>query len=321
MTLGQLINFCEDRTGFRDSGFRGIWRGYINAAVRDFARKHPWAGLERQLDITLLAGERLVTLPHHVDHVRAIINRTDNMEIIARGNWENQAPSSYAQRSTGTPLEYRDMGLVATARDPSGYIFFHSSHASDSFTIFATGYAAASGSSNSTFDTILQTTSADASGTAAVTLPVQFSQVISISRATNSNGNYFFFDAGDSNRHISYIPASELEARFRRLEFMFVPNVNKTLTIRYIPVIPNLIDENQSPHPIVKPDYILEKAIGLWQRYQSQYGKAQSHDAAALETLAGETNKETNFGEPISFLAPEFPATADPESDYYRDGL
>lgn len=320
MNLGSYIRELESRTGYNDSVFQERWRRYINAAVRDFARKFPWPGLAREWTTTLYSGQRYVVLPHIIDHITGILNVTDQVPILPTGNWEKQAPVIYSNLTQGRPLEYENAGQVATAGDPSGYIWFKSSHASDVNPIYITGYVAASGSSNPAFDLVESVLSINAAGTSPVTLTSLFTGITSIAKATSTNGDFFFFDAGNSNGYISFIPASEQEAAFRRLEFQFVPSADKSVRIKYIPKLPFLSDDTQSPHPAVRPDYVIEKAIAIFQRYQGQYQKGQYHDAVAADTLASEAHKEQNFSEPFSQIQPEIPGTYDPDSDYFRGG-
>lgn len=320
MNLGSYIRECEHRTGMNDSTFQARWREYINAAVRNFARKYPWPGLERELSTTLYSGQRYLTLPHIVDHITEILNVTDLVPIYSRGNWAKQDTALYANLTQGRPLEYRKAGHVATAGDPTGFVWFNSSHASDVDLVYVQGYIQASGSSNPAFDRILQQVSVQAQGVSPVTLTTQFAEIVSISKATSTNGDFFFYDAGNANGYISFIPAGDQDARFRRLEFMFVPDADKSIRLKYIPEIPPLVNDQQSPHPTIKDDFIVEKAIALYQRYQSQYTKAQFHDAEALDTLVSETNKEENFTEPFSQIQPEIPGAFDPDDDWYRGG-
>jgi hypothetical protein len=320
MNLGSFVRECEGRTGFNDSTFQERWRRYINAAIRDFARKYPWPGLERELTTTLRTGNRYLVFPHHVDHITDILNVTDRLPIMPRGNWGKQAPNVYANLTQGRPLEYRKAGHVAAAEDPSGFIWLKSSHASDVNPVYVTGYVAASGSSNPAFDSIEQTVLINAAGVSPVTLSTQFSGILSIAKATSTNGDFFFFDAGNSNNYISFIPAAQQGAAFRRLEFMFIPSADKSLRVKYIPKLPFLTDDTQTPHPTVKPDYIIEKAIAIFQRYQGQYQKGQYHDAAGAEILGSEANKEENFTEPFSQIQPEIPGAWDVDSDYFRGG-
>lgn len=321
MNLGSYIRQCEVRTGFNDSAFQQRWREFINAAVRQFGRTYPWPGLERELTTTLFSGERYLVLPHIVDHVTDILNVTDRIPIFPRGNWSKQDPAIYANLTQGRPLEYQKAGHVAVTREPAGFVWFNSSHASDLDTIYVQGYIAASGSSAPAFDRILRQESIQAQGTSPITLSSQYLEIVSISKATTTNGDFFFYDAGTSGEpHVSFIPAGDQDARFRRLEFMFVPSADKSIRMRYVPELPPLVHDQQSPHPTVKDDYVIEKAIAIFQRYQAQYQKGQFHDAEALSQLALETNKEENFTEPFSQIMPEIPGANDPDSDWYRGG-
>jgi hypothetical protein len=320
MNLGSIMREVEARTGFNDPVFQERWRRYINASIRDFARKYPWPGLERELTTTLRSGERYLVLPHYVDHVSDILNVTDRLPIMPRGNWSKQAPVVYANLTQGRPLEYTQAGKVATANDPSGFVWFKSSHASDVGSLYVTGYMSASGSSNPAFDGIEQTLAINAAGVSPVTLSTQFTGIVSIAKATTTNGDFFFFDAGNSNDYISFIPKSEQDASFRRIEFMFVPDIDKSLRMKVVPKIPFLTNDTQSPHPSVKPDYIIEKTIAIFQRYQGQYQKSQYHDAVGAELLGSEAHKEENFGETFSQIQPEVPGTWDSDSDYFRGG-
>jgi len=318
MNLRALRIECETRTGYNDTNFQSRWRDLINAAIRKFARKYPWPGLEREISVTLAANQRYAYLPHYVDSVTSLLNTTDNVPILPGGNWDKQNPSVHSQLTTGTPWEYRKAGDVASTGDPSGYLWFKSSHASDAHNIYVTGYAAVSGGSNTALQTVFASEQIQAQGVSPVTLTTLFTSISSIARASTSNGDFFFFDAGASNAHVSAIPASEIEARFRRLEFLFVPSAAKSVRITYIPRLPRLVNDNESPHPSVSSDVVVELALGLFNRWQQQYQKASFHEAEASRAAQEEAHKEENFSEPFNVIQPEIPGVNDPSSDYWR---
>lgn len=260
-------------------------------------------------------------LPQHVDHVTGILNVTDQLNIDRAGDFSRRHPTDSAQNTAGRPQEYDLAGYVPAVRDPTGFLWF-SSTASETFEINVTGYAASSsGTSGTGLATTLQTETVNAAGVSPVTLSTLFTEIHSIGKATHTNGDYWFFDAAAADAAVSWIPAGEFEAKFRRIELQFIPSADKTLRISYRRRIPTLTNDNQSPHASVDADFVVERAVALWQRHQEQYSKAQWHDQQAERILAAEADEESNFGEPHSRIIPYLPYADDPYSDHYRGDI
>ena len=316
MNLGELIEKCQFRTGFSDSAYRPRWLAFINQAVREFARRQPWQGLEDTFTAKT-DGTQYLVMPHYVDTVVSLLNITDSLPVERGGDWETRSPAIYAQGTAGRPFEYDNAGDVPVTTDPTGYLWFRSTSVSDTQTVFVTGLVANSGASGAVERTI-KNVSVAATGTSPVTLSSLFAKILSISKSTDTNGDFYFFDAGASNAHISFMAAGETEAAFRRLKLLFKPDAQRSLQIRFRYRIPKLNDNSQSPPPAVKSDYIVEQAIVYHWAEQEQFSKSQAAAQSAQRVLESESNKDNNFAEPFNRITPALPGYSDASDDFFR---
>jgi hypothetical protein len=317
MNLNELIELCGQKSGFNDSAYRPRWVNFINEAVREFSRRQPWPGLEDL--VTLRAdGTRYLVLPHYVDTVVSILNLTDMNPVDRSGDFDRRATTIWAQGTQGRTCEYDRVGDVAVLREPSGYLWFQSSHASDLISLNITGLAANSGASGALEETIRSVT-VSAAGTSPVTLSTLFTKIFSISKATDTNGNFFFYDAGDASKHISYLGTTDSDAAFQRLALLYKPASGTEFEVRFRYKIPKLTTDSQAPHPSVKPDFIVAHALASHFCEQEQLQKEQVQLQKAGRVLESEAHKDRNFNEPDNRLTPYIPADYDPAGDYFRN--
>ena len=232
------------------------------------------------------------------------------------GEFERRYPQTTAAGTTGRPLEWDIVGSAAAVRDPTGYLTIQSTHASETFNAYVTGLAATTGASGTGLETVVKQENIALQGNTPVTLTTLFTKITSIAKETLSNGDYWILDAGASNAPVSFIPAGEIEARFRRLEFSFIPDADRSFRVKFRRKIPTLTADNQSPDPSVNSDYVIQKALALYQRYQDQHAKSQLHDFQAQTILEAESDREANFSQPFSQVIPFLPYA----HDYYDDG-
>lgn len=303
MNLLQLIEECEGRSGFNDTAFRFRWIQYINAGIREFSRVHPWPGLE---DIVTLNsdGTDYLILPHFVDSVVQIHNMTDGTPLVALDNFSRDWPGHYAQRSAGAAQQYYKLGEMAALRRPSGYVWWNSSSASDIDTVFVTGLVANSGASGSALAQVQQTVFGETTGISPVTVSALFSTILSVSRATEGNGDLRFYDAGASNAHISFLSKYETQARFRRIQLFSPPAASTLFELKFRYKLPPIRDYDQAPPPAVRPDFLISYALERFYQHQDQFQKLQTQERRTAAILQSEATKEENFNEPDSRIYP-----------------
>ena len=304
MNLASLIEECERRSSFNDANFRSYWTTFLNAGLREFARVHPWPGLEA-LDTLYATGDYFLVLPQYVGDVVHLFNKTDNVEVMCSGGWERNDAASYGERPTSSTREYGKLGEVPCIRDPSDYLWFKSSHASDIAQVYVTGRVRDSAASGTALEYTIQSTSAYATGLSPVTLSVLFSQILSISKETLTNGVFSFYDVSSSGpKPLSVMEAYEQTACFRRVQFMYTPAAGTQFELRYRYKIPPLYQNAQSPPPAVKPDFLINFALEQFYRHQGQFQQANVMRSVSNDVLEKEANKENQFSEDYSRLEP-----------------
>lgn len=316
-TLGQLIEACQLRTGFNDSAYYSRWRNFVNRAIRDYSREQPWDGLE-QTETFTTDGTRYLVLPSYVDSVISLTNGQTGHPIECADDLEKSDPLAWSQVLSGVAHKYTRAGQVPVTKSPSGYLWFSSSSASDVGAIHVTGFVANSAASGQPLARTFAELSMNAQGTSGVTLTTLFTDFISISKASETNGDFFFYDAGASNAPLAFIAKSETASGFRRLALHFKPASGVPVQVRFRYKLSPIVSDAQAPHPSVKPDYVVEKAIHYHQLEQEQYQKAQLADAAATRVLAGEAQKERIHNEVVQTLVPRLPDAYDESYDFYR---
>lgn len=302
MNLGELISICEQKSGFNDSAYRPRWTSFLNEAIREFSRRFPWDGLEDTVDLKT-DGTQFLILPHYVDSVIGILNFTDIVPVDRGANFDRESTAAIVQGTTGQVRYYDRAGEVPVTRDPTGHLWFQSTHASDTLAVYITGLAANSGASGA-LERVFKTLSVNATGTSPLTLSTLFVKIFSISKATDTNGDFFFYDAGATNAHTSFLSKFETEARFKRLRLFYKPSAQKTLQLRFRYVIPPLRADAQSPHPTVKPDFIVQHALSIHYGEQEQLQKQQLTESKAARILDQEIHKDENFSEPWNQMSP-----------------
>ena len=319
MNLSQLREACQFRSGYNDASYSPQWNSFINESYREFARTYPWEGLEDLLSVTS-DGTEFIVLPPFVDSIVHILNKSFHIPVDRSGSWDREASAIYSQRTVGRVINYDKIGEVPTLRNPSGYVFVQSTHTSDLGSIYITGRVNNSGASGTGLQSVISHFTTNITGTSPLTLTTQFAQILSISKATDTNGDLYFFDAGSTtttNAHISFLGRYDDEARFKRIQLLYKPSDQTIFEIRFRYKIPPLKADAESPHPSVKSDYIIHKALQLHYQQQQQFSKAQVKGAEATKILQDEANKEMNFDEPYSQIVP---LKHDDDPDVWGDG-
>lgn len=316
MNLGQLIERCEFKTGYKDAAYRPRWLSFIDEAIREFARIQPWDGLEDKVQLTADAGEEFLVLPNYVDQVLGLVNISDVNVVDRSGNFDREETAAYVEGTRGRTWAYDRAGDVPTTDDPVGRIWLRSSHASDVGALYITGLAAQSGASGP-LERTFKELSVTATGTSPLTLSVLFTKILSVSKATDSNGEFFFFDAGASNKHLAFLGLTDTESRFKRLKLFPIPDATKTLELRFRYKIPPLRQDAQAPHPAVKDDFIVAYAASLHYGEQQQLVKQSQTEARAAQIVAREAHKDRNFEEPWNQIVPNLPHSSDQSDDFY----
>jgi len=312
MNLFQLIEECQRRSGYNDVNFNYVWVTFLNSGIREFARSHPWPGLEDLLTLYTDGTDYLI-LPHFVDTVCALHNMTDGVPVTALDNFSRENSHQYAQRTSGSVNQYYKLGEVAALRAPSGYIWGRSASPSDTDTVYVTGRISNSGASGTALSETQRTASLTIAGTSPVTLGTLFTNILSISRTTEANGDLYFFDAGATNAHISFLSQYETQARFRRLQLFSPPAAATRFELKFRYKLAPLRNYYEAPPPAVRPDFLISFALERFYQHQSEFQKAQVQAGKTAMILAGEANKEENFNEPDSRVYPLIPDDFDDE--------
>src|ERR1051326_3194847 len=316
MNLRQLRESCRFRSGYNDDNYNDQWNSFINEAVREAARRYPWDGLEDVITLTS-DGTKFLILPPFVDTVIHLYNKSFFIPVDRGGSWDREASAIYGQQTPGRVINYDRIGEVATLRDPTGYLWLKSSHASDLQSLYVTGRINNSGASGTGLQSTISTLAITSTGTSPITLSTLFSQVVSISKTTDANGDFFFYDAGASNAHISFLGQYDDEARFKRLQLLYKPADQTIFELRFRYKIPPLKNDAQSPHPSIKPDFTVHHALSLHYEQQQQFSKSSAKSAKALQVLQDEANKDANFDEPYAQIVPQ---KIEDDPDVWSDG-
>jgi len=307
MNLAKLVEELERRSGYNDVNFRPYWKTYINQALREFARAQPWDGLE-DLFTSVADGTENLVLPYFVDTIVSIFNKTDNMPVISLGHQAANNPQIYGQHSGGGAREYCKLGETPTIRDPIGYVTAASSHQSDVDWLYVTGLIHNSAASGTALSMEFHTSRVMATGLTPVTLDGLFSKILSISKTTDSYGDYNFVD---TLGQVSHMEKYDGEAAFRRIQLFYKPPTGTLFEVKFRYRLLPLRDDAQAPPPAVKADYLIASALGQYYQHHDQFQKAMVMSGTAKAIIEAESNREENFNESESRMCPYVPDDID----------
>lgn len=303
MNLGRLIQECQFRSGLNDSDYRAKWVSFLNEGVREFASVQPWEGLEDVVDL-YADGTKYLILPPHVDTIVGLFDVANAAPVERRGPIERFTPAIEALNTAGRAVHYDLAGDVAATKDPAGHIWLASSHASDYQDVTVTGVVTNTAATGALRSTIASLT-LSSSGSTPVTLSTLFSRLLSVSRATEANGDFWFYDAGSGNLPVSCILKNETTAGFKRVQLAYVPAAGTQLRLRYRPKLPQLREESEAPHPNVDCGFVIEFALAKHWEEQEQLSKSEAKLASALRRVERRANKDLGFNEPYSQIQPQ----------------
>lgn len=264
--------------------------------MREYQRAHPADSLEDT--ITLTATTRELVLPSFVDSVLSVLNVSAGYPVVRESYFDRSFPHLESQGTGGPVLAYDRLGSVPTTRDPASHIFFSSSHASDVASVSVRGLTTNTAASDS-LRSVISTLTVAATGTTPVTLTTLFTRILSISKATETLGDYTFTDTAP----LSVIPAAEVEAAFQRLRLHYTPATPVALSVRFRHKLPPLTSSSDSPPPNIPSDFIISHALSLYWAEAEQFSKASyAHQAAraVLDDVATHDSLQSESGEQLT---------------------
>lgn len=315
MNLNELINRLQDRTGYNDPAFRTTWRNYVNDALRDYARKHPWPGLEGETHVIAAAGASQVILPHFVDSIIEFYDTANNTLVQRHSGILKDWPVIAGKLTTGRAFYYEELSPVPSIRPPKSFLNFESSGQSDTSPLYATGIFRNTSYSGTPAERYERTDTANANGLSAVTLSVHFEELTALGRASALSSTYI---VRDSSGVLAVIPPFHHASRYRRVRIHYALSKQTAFRLKYRRLPVPLIDSDQQLPPGVDPDYILEHAIGLWKQQQGQYQQGAIHTQRAISIAQDRAQIDQAGGEFFSRITPEIPQLHD--DDYLWRG-
>lgn len=262
MTRSEITTQAGRLTGRVDTSFNTTLHGFINQSIREWARKRPWLSLKGRQRL-FANGTRHLVLPSYMERPVSIFNVSNSLPVEAGGNWDFEFPGRLADQTVGTPIEWQDMGSVATTRAPTGFVSLASDSDSDtSIDVRLTGFSHVSDSSGTPLEFQIVHETISLTGSSPVTATNLFVSIETISKTDDTTGNVTVTDAA-AGRAISRLGPFDPQARFRRLEFIMLPAAGTELEVTFIRQPEELEADTQSAHPSIDEDFLIWNTAGL----------------------------------------------------------
>lgn len=261
-TRSNILAEAGRRAGRTDTTFLTTLRGFLNEAVREWARKRPWIGLKRRLRMPT-NGTRFLVLPSFVERPMELFDVTNASPIMPGANWDYEYPGAHADLQSGQALEWQDMGTVAAVTDPSGRVVVLSSSSADtSIEVTLIGRTRDTAASGTALEYLWTHEDLTLLGTSPVTSTNLFDELTTFSKSTNTAGTVTC-RAASGALPLSRLGRFDNEARYRRLELMRIPAAGSVIELT-VQVRPDSLDnDNQSPHPSIDEDFLTWYTAGL----------------------------------------------------------
>lgn len=302
-TRSKLTTQIQNLSGKNESSFQTTIHGYIDAAIREWARLRPWPSLQR--DITLYAnGTRYLTMPPYVELPLSIFDVTNVSPIMTGAHWDEQYPGSYAQNTVSRAIEWQDAGYVATTYDPMGYLTIQSSHASDTATIYFEGLIPDFSASGTPMANFVVQDSLSLDGSTPVTCTYNFTEVLSIGKGEDTNG---YITVNDSTRSaVARLGRYEHRSSLRRVQFMRIPTAGTEFRVRVLLKPPTLEADAHALHPSIDEDFVKWYATSLVLYQIGERQAATLYESKAQKKLEDSYLREFNFGDNRIQLIPQY---------------
>jgi hypothetical protein len=299
-TRSEIVTQAGRLIGRPDTNFQGTLQDFLNQSIRDWARKRPWASLKRRLTV-YATGSRFLILPSFVERPVQVFDVSNIHPVESGGNWDFEFPSALATQTNGIPIEWQDMGTVATISDPSDYISVESDNSGDTEEIRISGFSHVSEASGTALEYEVVHESIALSGTSAVTSTHNYVEVLTIGKANDTTGKVSVRSGGSL---LARLNRYETQARYRRIEFIRVPNSGTQFEITALFKPNELEHDSQTPHPSIEGDFLLwsTAGFGLMSIGERQAGLFYLQKAQAI--LEQTDFRDKNFGDQFHRMIP-----------------
>jgi hypothetical protein len=271
----------------------------LDEAQQWYSSQVPWDALKRIEDFQS-TGEFL-TLPDRVNKIIRIGDRTNARPLNPGEFFEHRRSGAYFQRTTGAPLEWRDMGFVATVKDLSAAAVIHvSSTASEAIAVQVRGLVSdstASGTSLALYEA--KETMSLVGATLASTNT--YTTIIAIQKDKGTTNDVLIGTAADGQ--IARIPSWEARPMYRKVQFSPVPS-GQALEVVYFRRPDRITSENDALDPAVNEEALMWRAAGNLHWMDNEGQAAERAWQKANEVIALKRNEEETFGEKDFTVSP-----------------
>jgi hypothetical protein len=294
--VDQIITEVK-RLGSRvDSSYDSRILESVNRSQAHWAEKLPWPGLER-IETFLTPGGRDIIFPRRVQHIISIGDLKLNCHVAAGEHFEQRFDAVHYNRTPGQPFEWRDGGLSPVAAQPATDTRITvTASQSEAMSVFVRGLVRDSESSGTNVElyTVEETLSiVDNSGTTSANT---YQEILTIEKPHNTTNGITARDPTGS-KIIARIQPWQDTARYRKASFVFPPEANRSMEVRYYTFPQPLVKTNQSIDPAISKDYLVWRALADLHWMHGEQEASQVALARAEEIISAKIQARRHFGE------------------------
>lgn len=295
MNLSNLITEAQRLAGRVDANFNNRTRRWLNEALTQWAIGSPWAALERTETFVADGTEKLV-LPPRVLTVKWIADRTNQWPLDPSRHYDREYPTALLAGTSGAARRWTEGGVQAVIRQPAtaGALEIQTT-ASDSFGLYVQGLAENSDASGTAERYYLVEEKIDVAGSGPYSTVNSYVQIDVLGKDDYTPADVTVKDS-DSNL-IARLPAHGFNSEYRVVEMVLRPTAGTQFDVRYVSRPAPLIENYQTPHPSVDPEYLIWYAASMIHRAQGQSQDAESKRAHAQNILQTRAYKDRMHGD------------------------
>jgi hypothetical protein len=295
--ISRIIDEALQLTNRVDSQHRTRARVALGRGVEYWAERLPWPGLKRY-EAFASNGTRFMAFPERVRKVISVSDITDKLPVKPGDHWNREHSTLWLQDLQADPLEWRDLGLVATISDPvTDSTLTIEATVSEALTVYVTGLARDTNASGTALELYEARESFAITGTGATDTTTAFVRVTSLEKSVEAGLADVTVKSSVDSKPLARLAANDSAAEYRRIEYLTVPNAGRQYRLEYYTKPSPIVNETSPLPPSIDRDYLVWRIVGdlHWTAEQPDAARAAWQKADGL--LMAHQNAERTHGE------------------------
>ena len=238
---------------------------YINARYRDILRRYDWNHLFNTYTFTTTANQSTYPMPYDFQEAWYIFDNTNKKVLYQKQEMGSQNDTTLI----GSPDYYtvNEVSMQAQPTAASTLSLVSDSASDNTQSVFIKGTV--NGYENSETVTL--------GGTTPVVSTKSYTKVTQISKSATSSG-VVTVTSNSGAVTLAVIPAGQLQARYRIIQFYYIPSSSISMVVRYKRSPLPLVNDYDYPILDIADELIVGAQADAW-RAKRQFSKASEMDS------------------------------------------